>query len=356
LYNSSIAYLGGFTIIAFATIWFLSQSPYTIECKSKDKSDKPRKSDKSDKSDKLKFNKKGGDTSKSDKRSSNTNKSSAGLWASIREKIANKLGFGKKSKSQKSATTVKSSRSNGLKLNGKKRAPKDCGACGSASSSKTSAKSNGSTGSSNIINSFRDVKSQETRIESFCDSSSSNSNNFCQKDSITRVKSCGDSGSSNGGNRLQKDRVIQKIRVESYGDSSSSSSNNLCKKDQITQEVRAESGSSFSSNSNKINKIKQQQLRNLKLTRSSNCHKLSSRDMENKYRLGDCSTSKLPEKVNLTSPIRNVKCLSKSLCQDIDNKESNLQDSLTDIEKRIAETINKINLIDLQGIYLYGNK
>ena len=66
------------------------------------------------------------------------------------------------------------------------------------------------------------------------------------------------------------------------------------------------------------------------------------------YRLGDCS--KHPEKVNSISPIRNVKCLTKSLCQDIDNKESSRQGRpLTDLEIKIAVSIKKINLIDLQG-------
>ena len=68
------------------------------------------------------------------------------------------------------------------------------------------------------------------------------------------------------------------------------------------------------------------------------------------YRLGDCSIYKR-EKVNSISPIRNVKCLTKFLYQDIDNKESSRQDRpLTDLEIKIAESIKKINLIDLQGM------
>ncbi|RIA80035.1 hypothetical protein C1645_745525 [Glomus cerebriforme] len=411
----SIAYLGGFTIVALATIWFLSQSPtYTIEYnKSKDKSEKSNKSDKSNKLN----NKKDDDMGKSDKRSNNTNKSSVSWLSSIREKIINKLGFGKKSKSKnikigKSPSSRNNSTKN-VKSNAKKRIPKDNGACSSTSSSKTSdAKPTGSICSSNIKNNIHEGKStnivkkiqgprcgnssndslqqkdSENLISSYGDSSSSIHNNCRQKDQITqkiRVGSCGDSSSSVSDNLRQKDKITQEIRVKSHGDSSSSISNNLCKKDQITQEscccssssshnncrqkdqttqeIRAESCGDSSSSINNLhqknkitqeiraescgssftsNEVKQQQLRKLRLktqeTRSS-----SWTNRENKYRLKDYSIPKRPEKDNLTSPIRNVKCFTKSLCQDIDNKES-----LTDLEEKIAMTIKKINLIDLQ--------
>ncbi|CAB4388878.1 unnamed protein product [Rhizophagus irregularis] len=330
----SIAYLGGFTIVALATIWFLSQSPtYTVEYDPKNKS---RKSDKS------KFNNKEDDTGKLDKRSNNTNKSSVGWWSSIREKVSNKLGFGKKSKSQKPPKIGKPG-----KLNSKKRTSRENGI--TLSSSKTSdAITNDSTGSSNMKNSSHDTKpthiSKKVQGPRCGDSSNDNSRQKDQKTQDKLIGSYDDNGSSSHNNCQQKDQVTQKIRVGSYGNSSSINSNNSHQKDAMIQEIRVGTcGGSFVPNNNGV---KQQELRKLKL-KAPDARFSKRTNRENKHRLGECSISKHskhPEKVvNSTSHIRNVECFTKPIYQDAYNKEL-----LADLETRITETVKKINFIDLQ--------
>ncbi|CAB4422590.1 unnamed protein product [Rhizophagus irregularis] len=330
----SIAYLGGFTIVALATIWFLSQSPtYTVEYDPKNKS---RKSDKS------KFNNKEDDTGKLDKRSNNTNKSSVGWWSSIREKVSNKLGFGKKSKSQKPPKYGKPG-----KLNSKKRTSRENGI--TLSSSKTSdAITNDSTGSSNMKNSSHDTKpthiSKKVQGPRCGDSSNDNSRQKDQKTQDKLIGSYDDNGSSSHNNCQQKDQVTQKIRVGSYGNSSSINSNNSHQKDAMIQEIRVGTcGGSFVSNNNGV---KQQELRKLKL-KAPDARFSKRTNRENKHRLGECSISKHskhPEKVvNSTSHIRNVECFTKPIYQDAYNKEL-----LADLETRITKTVKKINFIDLQ--------
>jgi hypothetical protein len=340
--HSSIAYLGGFTIVALATIWFLSQSPtYTVEYDPKDKS---RKSDKS------KFNNKEDDTGKPDKRSNNTNKSSVGWWSSIREKVSNKLGFGKKSKPQKPTKFGKPSNSPNKpgKLSGRKRTYRETG---SALSSKTSdATTNGSTGSSGMRNSSHDTKPTHiTKKVQGPRCGNSSNDNLQQKDQTTQEKLIGsydDSSFSSCNNCQQKDQVTQKIRVGSHGSNSSTNSDNLHQKDQMVQEIRVGThGGSIVPNSNAV---KQQQLRKLKL-KAPDARSSKRTNRENKYRLGDFSISKHskhPEKVvSSTSHIQNVECFTKPISQDKYNKEL-----LTDLETRIRETIKKINFIDLQGM------
>ncbi len=309
---SSIAYLGGFTIIAFATIWFLSQSPAcTIEYGSKGKSEKSEKS-----------NKKSDNTSKPGKHNNNTNKGSVSWWSAIREKITSKFGFGKKSKSTKNATKTgkpsssrgnSSNGSNRNKSEGKKRIFKDNGVCGNGSSSK----STNITKNDDLI----DKKAQGTRIETCGESSSCITN------------------TSNDGMR-QKDHMSRKVHANTSDDG-------LQKKEHCTQEIQVGfRDNNLTSNSNVV---KQQQLRKLKLktqeSRSSNwtnCYKLPSRGVESKYKSGDCS--KHSENTSSILPVCNIK-------YSMDNKESSRQDrSLTDIELRIAETVKKINSIDLQGM------
>lgn len=337
--HSSIAYLGGFTIVALATIWFLSQSPtYTVEYDPKNKS---RKSDKS------KFNNKEDDTGKLDKRSNNTNKSSVGWWSSIREKVSNKLGFGKKSKSQKPPKYGKPG-----KLNSKKRTSRENGI--TLSSSKTSdAITNDSTGSSNMKNSSHDTKpthiSKKVQGPRCGDSSNDNSRQKDQKTQDKLIGSYDDNGSSSHNNCQQKDQVTQKIRVGSYGNSSSINSNNSHQKDAMIQEIRVGTcGGSFVSNNNGV---KQQELRKLKL-KAPDARFSKRTNRENKHRLGECSISihsKHPEKVvDSTSHIRNVECFTKPIYQDAYNKEL-----LADLETRITKTVKKINFIDLQGMHIF---
>ncbi|GBC09047.1 hypothetical protein RclHR1_08580006 [Rhizophagus clarus] len=322
----SIAYLGGFTIVALATIWFLSQSPtYTVEYDPK----KPKKS---------KFNNKEDDTGK---RSNNTNKNSAGWWTSIREKVSNKLGFGKKSKPQKPTKPAKSSSSSNkpAKLSGRKRTYRENGIALSSKTSDTT--TNGSTGSRN---SSHDTKSTNTSKKVQVPRCNSSNDNSRQKDQTTQEKiigSCDDYSTSNRNNCQQKDKVTQEIRVNN---SNSSNSNGSHQNDQKIQEIRVGTcGGNFVPNNNEV---KQQSLRKLKL-KAPDARSSKRINREYKYRLGDCSISKHsnhPEKVeNSISHIRNVEYFTRPIYKDRYNKES-----LDDLETRIMETIRKIHYTDLQ--------
>ncbi|CAG8638540.1 1347_t:CDS:2, partial [Funneliformis mosseae] len=318
----SIAYLGGFTLIAFATIWFLSHSPtYKIEYESKKKSEKSEKS-----------SKKSDGKNKPGKHVNNTNKSS--WWSAIREKITSKLGFGRKSKSQKNATkkpsSSRSNNSNGYNKNksdGKKR---NFGLCGSDTKSNSSIGSSHDAKLASITKNDDPIskKIQDIRIGSGGNGSSCNSN------------------TSNDSMR-QKVQMNKKFRNGSCVDSNVSinnpSNDGLQKKDFRGIQVGLPN-SNFNYNSNVA---KQQPLRKLKLNAqgvrpsdSSRYYKMPSRSVENKYWSGDHS------KTRSAPPIHDVKCPKNSLCQDMDNKESSRQ--LTDMEMRITETVKKINSIELQ--------
>ncbi|CAI2181994.1 11417_t:CDS:2 [Funneliformis geosporum] len=335
----SIAYLGGFTIIAFATIWFLSQSPtYKIEYDSKEKSEKSEKS-----------NKKSDGKNKPGKHVNTTNKKSVSWWSAIREKITSKLGFGRKSKSQKNATkfgkpsSSRSNSSNGYNKNksdGKKRIS---GLCGSGSDTK----SNSSIGSS-----------YDTKLVSL----TKNENSINKKVQDNRIGSGGDGGSCSSNASYdcmrQKVQINKKIRNGPCGVNNVSINNTnndgLQKKDNHIREIQVGLPNSNLNSNSKV--VKQQPLRKLKLnaqgvrsSNSSRCYKLSSRNVESRYWSGDHSTYKHSEKTSSTRPIHDVKCPMKSLCQDMDNRESSRQERpLTDLEMRITDTVKKINSIELQ--------